>query len=1249
MDDHLINYKLLIKKSYAVKRNLFTLAITYILTSFAVNAFAQTVPNISYSPSTNVYTLNTAITPLSPNNSGGTVAALAYGAGVQLTGATLANPWGMGIDPSGNIYVVNYNAGNYSASSISTYSSAGVYQGTFGTNANLSQPTGITFDASGNAYVLNYNRTNSGLGNEHGNGYVDQYNSSGTYQSTIIQGLGIATGIASDASSNLYTAQGSYANDNSGLNTVSQYNTSGALAFSIATGHTSNPVAVAVDGSYNIYVLDNTNKNVTKYNSTGAYLSTLITGLNNPNAIYIDGAGDIYVGDSGTGKVTIYDPSGTLLTSISGLTDPRGIVTDSKGNLYVSDYTNNTVTKYAPVGGYFLSGTLPPGLSFNSTTGTFSGTPTSSFNATTYTITAYNAAGSGSTTVTLSCPPNTSIPSISYNPSINVLTIGTAASLSPINTGGTPSGYTISPTTLPAGLSFNTSTGIISGTPTTKTSATVFTVTASNASGSSSTTVSIACVVDNYWTGSKNSNDWNFGNNWSAHHVPTSTELASVGVINYIYSDPVVSTNTTAYYVTFGAANSAKLTVQSGSTFTISNILTINTNATPTFTGSGAINVASTAVVNVVGTGVLTISSPLTFTLLSDANSSASIAAMTSGLITGNVTVQRYLPGGTGYRGYILLSSPVNAGVTDSYGNTIYSINYLLNSTYVTGTNFTTTTFSKPGNPSLYLYRENLAPSNSSFITGNFRGISDLSASPYYSINNDGTGYDIPVGDGYLMFFRGGTGTVNPYTTSSVPAPATLSATGKLNQGAITFKSWYTPGTSGLLYTTTSGDPTIEGFNLVGNPYACTIDLATYATGGISMTNLSKFVYELNPISKTYGVYALDGSSGSTNNASRYIVSGQGFFVQASSGSPTPQLTFNESAKVENIQNIGSNLLLSKAPIANSIPQYLRLQMALDTVNADETIISFNSNAKSSYVFNEDAPYRAGTGKVTMSSLSSDNKIMAINNMPLASKGDTIRINVNAATNGTYSINVKSIKGIPQLYDIWLMDTYKNDSLDMRHNMTYRFDVNKADTASYGAYRFKLILRQNPALAYHLLNFTANKAIGKQVQVNWITEHEENYTRFTVERSTDGGKTFTILGGVPSAGEGAYGFLDKNPGENNLYRLKQEDINNNITYSHIIPVGFSNQSNNLADSNINVFPNPAINQVKMTVNTAINNNAASYHFTITNSYGLPIKQGTSNQATWETNVSDLLPGTYIIQIVNNKDKSFVGKSKLVKL
>ena len=55
---------------------------------------------------------------------------------------------------------------------------------------------------------------------------------------------------------------------------------------------------------------------------------------------------------------------------------------------------------------------------------------------------------------------------------------------------GTVASYSISPA-LPAGLSFNTTNGYISGTPTEISAATDYTVTATNSQGSDNTTVNI--------------------------------------------------------------------------------------------------------------------------------------------------------------------------------------------------------------------------------------------------------------------------------------------------------------------------------------------------------------------------------------------------------------------------------------------------------------------------------------------------------------------------------------------------------------------------------------------------------------------------------------------------------------------------------------------------------------------------------------------------------------------------------------
>jgi hypothetical protein len=73
-------------------------------------------------------------------------------------------------------------------------------------------------------------------------------------------------------------------------------------------------------------------------------------------------------------------------------------------------------------------------------------------------------------------------------------TVGTAlAALSPTVT-GTVSSYSVSPA-LPAGLSLNTVTGVISGTPTATAAQATYTITASNASGMTSAPVTLTVIA----------------------------------------------------------------------------------------------------------------------------------------------------------------------------------------------------------------------------------------------------------------------------------------------------------------------------------------------------------------------------------------------------------------------------------------------------------------------------------------------------------------------------------------------------------------------------------------------------------------------------------------------------------------------------------------------------------------------------------------------------------------------------------
>ncbi|MBZ5525496.1 MAG: putative Ig domain-containing protein [Acidobacteriia bacterium] len=135
---------------------------------------------------------------------------------------------------------------------------------------------------------------------------------------------------------------------------------------------------------------------------------------------------------------------------------------------------------------YSVSPALPAGLGLSITTGIISGTPTTAAGNASYTVAATNAGGSSTTTLSIEV-----VPSLSYTPSTVVYTINVAITpSSPTVVGAAATSYSVSPA-LPAGLSLDTSTGIISGTPTAVTLTASNRVTATTTSGSGTALLSI--------------------------------------------------------------------------------------------------------------------------------------------------------------------------------------------------------------------------------------------------------------------------------------------------------------------------------------------------------------------------------------------------------------------------------------------------------------------------------------------------------------------------------------------------------------------------------------------------------------------------------------------------------------------------------------------------------------------------------------------------------------------------------------
>jgi len=870
-----------------------------------------------------------------------------------------------------------------------------------------------------------------------------------------------------------------------------------------------------------------------------------------------------------------------------------------------------------------------------------------------------------------------------------------------------------------ATYSWTDGTNTVTGNPATFSSSIIgnYTLTVTGGPGGCSSTAVVSCGSgDIYtWTGATSTDptiatNWNYTTQNISNQVPPFDGTASIVIPTGLTNYPVLTASESVFSLTLG--NNATFTLGG---FTLSVGCNIYNNATgsqvlygsnsssgitwngsvsnqyfygSTTAGSGqtgnmTINNSAAGTVNI-SSGVLDVyntvtltkgnlkiaASPVVFTLKSTSTLTASVAAIPSSYsVTGNVTAERYITGGGGHRTYRLISSPVyNATISSTYN--VYSLNYVQNSVWLTGSSGGG--FDKTGNPTLYLYREDQIPSNATFTSGNFWGISAINNSPSYNyyLNNGSTVYNIPVGNGVMFFFRGNkasaslaTETQTSYTT---PVAVALSTTGTLTQGQVVIRNWYTPNSTNIAYSGSGSgagtNSTVRGFNLVGNPYASSIDWSKFSNSSsaaaIYGVNVGPSIWTFDPTTKNYATYNATTNI-STGNGGKIIASGQGFFVQATTSTPTaPSLTFQEAAKTSTQPTAGSTLLMSTHSTLATLQQsaynsYLRLKMVTDSVNYSDVVIGFNSTSNTKFNPLEDSRFVWGMGtpeSVAAVSADSINASAKWVPLPKSNLSQVVKLYVWAQASGTYTFNRTDFNSIPAIYDVWLMDGYKKDSLDLRNNTTYSFDVNPSDTSTYGNNRFTVVIRENPARSIHLLNFTAAKAsIGSQV--TWTTENEQNYTAFTVERSTDGGKTFNVLGGFQSDSLGTYSFLDKNPLNGaNMYRLKIEDLNGSITYSGIVTLMYGNGAT-LVKTGIVIYPNPAKSTLNLSIAPGFSGTSTTpptYNIKVTNILGSIIKQTTTLQ-TWQTDVSALMPGTYVIQVTHNNGGTVDGEGTFIKL
>ncbi len=334
---------------------------------------------------------------------GGSTGAL--GDGGPAISANVSQPNGVAADAAGNIYIADYGhqlIRKVDASGIiSTYAGDGPSGpgGSWGTPATASriEPYGVSIDPSGNLFIPN------GFGS-----WISKVTASGLFYWVAGNGSSGFSGDGGPATAGQLNIGGGYwgsqtiAIDGTGKlfipdinnNRVRMVNTGGVInsiaGNNIQVGGFSGDGGdallsefsyggVVMDTAGNIYLADSKNNRIRKVSKSGIISTVAGNGiigfsgdggpatnaeLQNPIDVAMDKSGNLYIADNGTNHVRKISTSGIITTIAGGgsgglgdggpataaVISVNGIAVDNKYNVYIADGVNNLVRKVTPAG-----------------------------------------------------------------------------------------------------------------------------------------------------------------------------------------------------------------------------------------------------------------------------------------------------------------------------------------------------------------------------------------------------------------------------------------------------------------------------------------------------------------------------------------------------------------------------------------------------------------------------------------------------------------------------------------------------------------------------------------------------------------------------------------------------------------------------------------------------------------------------------------------------------------------------------
>ena len=186
-----------------------------------------------------------------------------------------------------------------------------------------------------------------------------QWGSSGSGNGQFNQPYGVAV----DSLGNVYVAE-------QGNSRIQKFDSNGGYLTQwggqgSGNGQFSGSVGVAVDRHDNVYVTDWGSHRIQKFDSNGHYLTQWGSNgsgngqFSGPVGVAVDRSGNVYVADTLNHRIQKFDSNGRYLTQWGSngsgngqFNQPHGVAVDSSGNVYVADKGYQRIQKFDSNGGY---------------------------------------------------------------------------------------------------------------------------------------------------------------------------------------------------------------------------------------------------------------------------------------------------------------------------------------------------------------------------------------------------------------------------------------------------------------------------------------------------------------------------------------------------------------------------------------------------------------------------------------------------------------------------------------------------------------------------------------------------------------------------------------------------------------------------------------------------------------------------------------------------------------------------------